>query len=155
MQEEKREGGTHDQAAERAVFDDLGGDDSVGEEGPEERGNGAGVDGGEDGEGEGALFEDGARGEELERQRKEVHGQKRPQLNTTCQALVRHRCGEGERECVQWGRTDGGFATIAEEDEEDDEEDAGTAHGDVGDVGYRAVVADEGDPTLGVDADGG
>lgn len=87
---------------------------------------------GEDGEGGRALLDKGAGREELERQREEVEDEEEAELDAS----------------------DGGLAAAGDVDEEGDEDDAEAARDDVGNVGERAVVADEGDAALWVHADG-
>ena len=78
----KRDGTTYDQGGRGAVLDDLSRDEGVAEEGPEESGDGAGVQGGEDDEGGAALLEQGAGGDELEGERDEVGNEESAQLDT-------------------------------------------------------------------------
>lgn len=144
---------THDEGAQGAVLDDLGGDEGVGQQRPEECGDGACVDGGEDDEGGGALCEESPGGKELEGEGEEVEDEKNAEFDAAW--------GRGEGGLVWNGmeaglepRTDGSLSTGGEEDEGSDDEDADAAHDDVGDVGYGAAGADEGDAALGVDAHG-
>ena len=51
--------------------------------------------------------------------------------------------------------TDGGPSTAGPDDEEKNDNHAKGACDDVGDVGERAIVANEGDGTFWVDTDGG
>ncbi|KAG5352781.1 hypothetical protein C0989_000443 [Termitomyces sp. Mn162] len=124
--------GTHDETAPRAVLDDLGRDDGVGEETPEESSHKAGVEGGENNEGCAALAEECAGGDGVEGESDGVDGEEGSELDAA----------------------HGGLASVGEPDEDESEDKREAACNVVCNVAQRLVKRRR-DEALRVDADAG